>query len=222
MTKSSLTIEFGVVSCYAIEMEISKRKLFINLFPSKWNMMGFNDTAAELINSAIKKRYVQKGFEYAVVQEGDYRNTGILLYPDHNIRAKVDHDYQRKLKDGITDIQYCDFAGLAEHLLPEDYSEIALAGFHAFDCVSKLSHNLYKRNKNTMVDIDLTELFLDIAMKRDSNDKRVANPEFNVGEYDPVKTYKFIIGSGIYSPEGVKIVREAFTHPTYNLGKEVE
>ena len=131
-----------------------KKNAIVILFPEE-NYLGTRRGCIPLFNKCIQERYLNQGFDLVVVRYKGYRGEytgGIINIPVNKI---IDAD--------ITSMEqlerYADFASVAKEIGTEGYGKIVVGGFHCFDCVAKLAKEIYKSNKNVIIDTDLTEQF---------------------------------------------------------------
>lgn len=133
-----------------------KTKAVVILFPESEYLCS-RSSCIPLFNECITKRYIEKGFDLVVVRYKGYRSTSRYTGGIINI------DIDRIIDADITSIeqltQYADFKKIAEEINKKEYEKIVVGGFHCFDCVEKLAKQVYKLNRNTTIDTDLTDLF---------------------------------------------------------------
>ena len=61
-----------------------------------------------------------------------------------------------------------------------------VGGFHSLDCVRRVAEEAYNLGINTLVDLDLTDLFFTLYKKEDY---------FDINKYDSKKYYEYTINS---------------------------
>ena len=131
-----------------------KTNAIVILFP-ELDFLGTRKSCFMLFNECIKKRYLNLGYKLIVVRYKGYRENftgGIINIPvDKIIDADITSNEQLK--------KYADFEKLAHEIAKLNHEQIVIGGFHCFDCVEKLAKEVYKLNKNVLIDSDLTEKF---------------------------------------------------------------
>lgn len=109
----------------------------------------------EVLNEAIDKRYRQNGYKIVYA-----------TYPDKEIYGIDLKDTDKIIK---TDINFSEVKN--EFKYPnEDYlinqfgeiDELVVGGYHAFDCVLKVTERALERGINAQIDIELTDIFFGI------------------------------------------------------------
>lgn len=183
-------------------------KVFLYLYPiEEYNRMFlFSDDYYELIgrrkpfdvlNECIEKRYRNKG--YKVI---------FALYPDKTI-----YGINVKENDKIiyTDVLFKEASGYNEDGTEKDKSEIkypsekflisqigdaqsiVVGGFHWADCVRKVAEACHENGIDTVVDLDLTDIFFGLYYKEDY---------FKIDEYDPQRYKNYRLENfGIRDPD---------------------
>jgi len=183
---------------------MKKNNVFVYLYPELSKDEGWNDSRAVVSrDQVIKKRYVDKGYEFNIARfVDDDREYGIGVQPDRVIRST-----------GWKDANY---QALAERVNPENYASVRVGGYHCFDCVRRFALELYKLNQNVLIDTDLTEYFV----------YRIEDENFDYENYDLEKAFNNFTKSvlkydGFIDPK-MQVVAERCVHPVYGMKDMVE
>ncbi len=137
-------------------MSESNGKEFLFLYPivEYFNAESFIDYNARILNRCIDVRYRKKGFNinYAIFDDCEVSDI-VELQPSDRI-IKVGIDFSSHTQDML-------YPSPDEILkqLNGGVKQLIIAGFHLWDCVTKLARKAYENGLNVMVDEDLTELF---------------------------------------------------------------
>ena len=169
------------------------KKVFLYLYPIKefTNKFLFRDDRLydernvtrplPVLNDTIDKRYRQKGYQVA-----------FALYPDRELYGMEKHNGDKII---YTDIPFSDASAydengnekknfipkypnerfLIEQLEPVD--ELVVGGYHAMDCVKRVAEVALQSGINTLVDLDLTDLFFNVYKQNDYFDMENYSPE---------------------------------------------
>jgi len=96
-----------------------------------------------------------------------------------------------------------------------DVDELIVGGFHAMDCVKKIGEVAIQMRINTLVDLDLTDLFFNLYQKSDY---------FDIQNYSPSKYKEYIFSS--LDIEDVEFIERLFNQnynsPVYGFYQEKE
>ena len=169
------------------------KKVFLYLYPIKEFMKFFqfrNDKMYDelniprplpILNEAIDKRYRSKGYEIVFV-----------LYPDRELFVLDKYEEDKII---YTDITFEEASAIDERgnvkkdfipkypnesLLIEQLGtidELVVGGFHAMDCVKRVAEVALEYGINTLVDLDLTDLFFSLYKEKDYFDVENYNPD---------------------------------------------
>lgn len=183
-------------------------KVFLYLYPiEEYNRMFlFSDDyyksvgkrkPFDVLNECIEKRYRSKG--YKVI---------FALYPDKTI-----YGIDKKENDKIiyTDVLFKEASGYNEDgtekakseikypnenfLISQigDVQSIVVGGFHWADCVRRVAEACYESGIDTIIDLDLTDIFFGVYWREDY---------FKIDEYDPQRYKNYILKNfGIGDPD---------------------
>lgn len=161
---------------YPIE-EFTKMFLYDDRLYDEWNI----ERPLIILNDTINKRYREK--EYQIV---------FVLYPDKEL-----YGIQKKDEDLIiyTDTLFSDMSiyekngDKKKNFVPNYPNEmlilkqlgsidkLVVGGYHAMDCVKKIAEASLEFGIDTLVDLDLTDLFFNLYMIKDYFDIENYNPE---------------------------------------------
>ncbi len=147
-------------------------KVFLYLYPiAEYTKMfllhdtEYDESPLVVLNECIQKRYRDKGFQVVYV-----------LYPDTDI-----YGINPQIEDKII---YTDVA-FNEKVYPNEVSllkqlgpvqKLVIGGYHYHDCVKRVGETALEMGIDTMVDLDLTDLFFNLYQI----------PEyFKIDAYDP-------------------------------------
>ncbi|MBP3635423.1 MAG: hypothetical protein J6J17_03080 [Bacilli bacterium] len=162
---------------YPIE-EFTKMFLFHN--DSLYDEWGI-ERPLPILNNTINRRYREKGYQVV-----------FALYPDRDL-----YGIQKKDEDRIiyTDISFDEASAYDakgnqkkdfvpkypnEKLLIEQLGyvdELVVGGYHVMDCVKRVAEFALQSGINTLVDIDLTDLFFNVYGHKDYFDMDSYSPE---------------------------------------------
>lgn len=170
------------------------KKVFLYLYPIKEFVKFFqfrNDKAYDelnlprplpILNETIDKRYRSKGYEivYALYPDKELfgleiHNEDKIIYTDITFdeASAIDESGNEK-KDFLP--KYPNESYLIDQLVPID--ELVVGGFHAMDCVKRVAEQALEYGIDTLVDLDLTDLFFSLYKENDY---------FDVDNYSPDK-----------------------------------
>ena len=137
-------------------------KKLVIVFPEVEFLTYSDPKIIDKYNHCIRKRYLLKGFHPFVV---NYEN------------SKGFYNFLNKtpINSGIPKATNPDFTKTINSLDIQKNDKIVVCGFHCFDCVYKLANEIYKLNKNIVIDSDLTDLFPSVIKQKN----------FNVEKFNP-------------------------------------
>lgn len=135
----------------------------------------------QILNDTINERYREKGYQIVYA-----------LYPD-----KVLYGVEKYPSDRIiyTDIPFSEASAIDENgvkkknFIPKypnemflikqigNVDELVVGGYHAMDCVKRVAEVALQSGINTLVDLDLTDLFFNLYKQRDYFNKETYNPD---------------------------------------------
>ncbi|MDD3896216.1 MAG: hypothetical protein PHP49_04240 [Bacilli bacterium] len=164
------------------------RKVFLYLYPVReysdviYKATNYDDLGLqnpfEVLNECIQKRYRQNGFEIIFIMYPDKEIYGIdvkqddkVLYTDITFKEAIGYDIEGNKKE-VTDIKYPSEEDIFNKVGKVD--RIVIGGYHHSDCVRRVAEYFNERGINTLVDLDLTDLFFN----------RYYEDDFDIENYD--------------------------------------
>ncbi len=153
------------------------KKVFLYLYPiEEFNRIFlFDDSYYEeenrekpfpILNECIEKRYRSQGYDIVYALYPDKNIYGIIPKPNDKIvytdisfkqASGYNEDGTEKSND---EIKYPNEQFLINQLGQVD--EIVIGGFHFGDCVKRVAECCYENGIDTLVDLDLTDLFFNL------------------------------------------------------------
>ena len=177
------------------------KKVFLYLYPIKefTNMFLFHndrlydewhvDRPLPILNDTIDKRYRQKGYQVVFALYPDRELYGIepengdrIIYTEIPFSEASAYDENGNEKKNYIP-KYPNERLLIEQL--GDVDELIVGGYHAMDCVRRVAEIALQRGINTLVDLDLTDLFFNVYKQKDY---------FDIENYSPEKFKTNMIG----------------------------
>lgn len=205
------------------------KKVFLYLYPIKeyTKMFLFNNDSLydrlniarplPILNSTINKRYREKGYQVVFALYPDRELYGIekmdgdkIIYTDISFSdASAYDEYGNEKKDYIIAFPNEDY------LLSQlgDVEELIVGGYHAMSCVKRVAEVALKNGINTLVDIDLTEMFFSVYRQKDYFDEENYNME-------KFKNYMITRDGEEFIELGEKIFNRNYSSPVYGFTKE--
>lgn len=169
------------------------RKIFLYLYPIKefTNIFLFHDDRLydewnierplPILNETINRRYREKGYQivFALYPDRDLygieqRNGDKVIYTDIPFSEASAYDENGNKKKNFIP-KYPNESMLIEQL--GDVDELVVGGYHAIDCVKRVAEIALERGINTLVDLDLTDLFFNLYKQKDYFDIENYSPE---------------------------------------------
>ena len=187
------------------------KKLFILLFPQKEYVAGyFTEEDISLFNDCIKKRYIEKGYDFCVAT---FKNSdlGIVNFNPNKV-VYADLTFGESSPYTCKNWKYADFKKLATKVEPIKYENIAVGGFHCYDCVEKFANEIYLTNPNVIIDTDLTELFRNTYCYEEI---------FNIEKFNPDLKLKRVYSDGYIPLEMLERLQEKFQKPIWSVSSKV-
>lgn len=187
------------------------KNLFILLFPQKEYVDGyFTEEDISLFNDCIRKRYIEKGYDFCVAA---FKNSDLGIV-DFNPNKVVGADITFEESSAYTckNWKYADFKKLATKVEPIKYDNIAVGGFHCYDCVEKFANEIYLTNPNVIIDTDLTELFRNAYCYEEI---------FNIEKFNPDLKLKRVYSDEYIPLETLERLQEKFQKPIWGISSKV-
>ena len=158
-----------------------------------------------ILNDCIQKRYRDKGYQVVFV-----------LYPDKGLFGIIPDKTDKII---YTDILFSENSTIDEHgnekkdFIPKypneqllihqlgNIEELVIGGYHFSSCVKRVGEIALKMGINTIVDLDLTDLFFYLYRQEDY---------FDIEKYDPNKFKKHMIND--LSRDGEEFAERQFNN----------
>ena len=206
-------------------------KVFLYLYPIQeyFKMFLFTDDKyyeewnvprpLPILNDLITKRYREQGYQVV-----------IAIYPDKEIFGITPHPEDKILH---TDVLFTEASGYRsdgsekpleevkypseEHLISSlgEVDELRVGGFHFSDCVKRVAEHAINKGINTLVDLDLTDLFFNVYRREGY---------LNYKEYIPEDFKEMMIKRYSSSPEEEeyerRLIEKNYASPVYGMNKE--
>lgn len=169
------------------------KKVFLYLYPIKefTNMFLFHDDRLydewnvprplPILNETIDKRYRNKGYQVVFALYPDRELYGIeqkygdkIIYTDIPFSEASAYDESGNEKKNFVP-KYLDEKLLIKHL--GDVEELVVGGYHVMDCVKRVAEVALQSGINTLVDLDLTDLFFNVYKQKYYFDMENYSPE---------------------------------------------
>lgn len=179
----------------------------------EWNV----DRPLPILNSAINKRYREKGYQVVFALYPDRELYGIekkendkIVYTDITFGEASAYDENGKLKSDFVP-KYPN----EEYLLQQlgDVDELVVGGYHFKDCVRRVAEAAMQKGIDSLVDLDLTDLFFNVYRQKGYFDEESYSP-------DKFKTYMLTR----YGKNNIELAERFFNRnyssPVYGYYKE--
>ena len=190
------------------------KKVFLYLYPIKeftrkfiscgdFDKYGENYEPLAILNECINKRYRGNGYQVVFALYPDKEIFGIdkkendkVIYTDILFSEAIATDEQgNRKKDFIP--RYPNEMYLLKQL--GDIDELIVGGYHAMDCVRKVAEVSMQNGINTLVDLDLTDLFFNLYNQKNY---------FKIDSYSPSRFKEYMINKR--GPEDVEFSERIF------------
>lgn len=163
-----------------------------------------------VLNQSIQERYRAKGYQVVYV-----------LYPNKNIFGIIPHQNDRVIYTDITFEQATKGINISpvypseEKLLRQvgDIDKLIVRGFHSQDCVKRVAEYAQNKRIDTLVDLDLTDLFFKLYQEKDY---------FNISEYNPERYKEYIYNKARTRGREIliKVFQREFSSSVYGFNFE--
>ena len=206
------------------------KKVFLYLYPIKefastfllsdeslydtWHIL----KPMSILNETIDRRYRQKDYQVIFVMFPDKKIYGIdkkeedkIIYTDTLFLDINAYDERGNEKKNFIP-KYPDEDKIIEKL--KDVDKLVIGGYHANDCVKKVAEKSLERGIDTLVDLDLTELFFQVYKKEEYFDMENYNPE-------RFKIYTINKFGKDYLEYEKDIFKKEFSSPVYGYSKKL-
>ena len=206
------------------------KKAFLYLYPIKeyTSMFLFHDDKLyeewnvpkplPILNETINKRYREKGYQiiFALYLDKEIygvepKKEDVIIYTDVTFcEASACDESGNEKKDFIP--KYPSERHLLQQIGPID--ELVVGGYHAMDCVKRVAEFALKSGINTLVDLDLTDLFFNVYKQQDY---------FDIESYSPEKFKAHIINSAEeeYREFEERIFNRNYSSPVYGFSNDI-
>lgn len=201
------------------------KKVFLYLYPIKeftekfissyeFNKYKEKYEPIAILNECIDKRYRENGYQVVFALYPDKEIFGInkkendrVIYTDilFSEVSTIDEQKNRK-KDFIP--RYPTEMLLLQQL--GDFDELVVGGYHAMDCVRRVAEVSMQNGINTLVDLDLTDLFFNLYNQKNY---------FIVDSYTPSRFKEYMINKrGVEEVEfSTRIFNRNYDSPVYGF-----
>lgn len=198
---------------------INLKKVFLYLYPiEEYTAMflhGDEDNSQNplsVLNECIQKRYRDNDYQvvYALYPDKDIfgiipKENDRIIYTDILFSEISETDeYGREKKDFVPKYP-------SEQLLIEqlgDIQELVIGGYHFSDCVKIVGETALNMGVNTIIDLDLTDIFFNLYNQADYFDMLEYNPEkfkrqmmmddLRFGEKIALEQFNYVYSSPVY------------------------
>ena len=170
-----------------------------------------------VLNQSIQERYRAKGYQVVYV-----------LYPNKNIYGIIPHQNDRVIYTDITfeqatnnssknqkDINNKPVYPSEKKLLSQvgNIDKLIVGGYHSQDCVKRVAEYAQSKGIDTLVDLDLTDLFFKLYQEVDY---------FNISEYNPerYKEYVYKKARSCGRERLIKVFQRNFSSSVYGFNFE--
>ena len=158
----------------------------------------------DVLNETIQKRYRDNGFQVVFALYPDKDIYGILpqqgdkiIYTDIPFTSASKYNLDGSEKSDA-EIIYPNEQSLINQL--GDVEELVIGGYHAQDCCKRVGEVALENGINTLVDLDMTDLFFNLYRQEDY---------FNLESYNPELFKNYMLGK-------VKRYEVAFAERLFN------
>ena len=181
-------------------------KKLVILFPEVEFLTCSDPKIIDKYINCIISRYTMKGFYPFVVNYKDSKGFYTLLN-----KINIDSEFSQLCGKEM----YPNFSKIVSQLDVKKDDKVVVCGFHCFDCVYKLANEIYKVNKNIIIDSDLTELF-PYEYKQKIFDVEYFNPN------NKIKTFKACCCNDMsdITNETKKRLYKLYSNPVWGISKK--
>ena len=195
------------------------KKIFLCLYPVREFCYDYDrlldedefDHCYKVLNECIEKRYRKNGYQVVFAMYPEKNIFGVI--PDATYKIiTTDVSFEEATKKDEDKVKYPSEEYLIKQL--GDFDTIVIGGFHFADCVKRVAEYCYNQGYQTLVDLDLTDLFYSVHRIREY---------FDIYEYDPREYKEFMIQSMSRNlPKEIveKIFLNSYASPVYGMFDE--
>ncbi len=202
------------------------KKVFLYLYPIEeyTKMFLFHDDFTydklniqrplPVIDKCIQERYRNQEYEVVFVLYPDRELFGLtkkkqdrIIFADISFDEASAIDINGNVKEKFTP-KYPDEMYILKQL--GNIDKLVVGGYHANDCVKRMAEASYAIGIDTLIDLDLTDLFFSVYKNSDY---------FRVAEYSPQHYYEYIKSRALEEHEDnfEEIFRETFSSDVYGF-----
>ena len=165
----------------------------------------------DVLNETIEKRYREKGYHVIYVLYPDKEIFGIIPKKDDKVIFTDITFKEATSSTGLTieeEVKYPNEQLLINQLGEVD--ELVIGGYHAQDCVKRVGEKALQNSINTLIDLDLTDLFFTLYRHEEY---------FKIEEYDPERFRNFMIKkSSRYGEDfAIELFNRNYQSPVYGF-----
>lgn len=170
-----------------------------------------------ILNECIQKRYRDKGYQVVFALYPDRNIFGIIpKKEDKVILTDVSFDEARACySDGTQKKNFVPKYPNEKLLLSQlgNIDELVIGGYHSSDCVKRVGEKALNMGIDTLVDLELTDLFFALYKQEDY---------FKIEEYNPLSYKQYILNrASKYGDEfAKKHFNDLYSSPVYGFSNE--
>ena len=175
-----------------------------------------------ILNECIKKRYRDNGYKVVFAMYPDKEIFGLekkdedqIIYSDITFKQASGY-YEDGREKPKSEIMYSDEQYLISQLGNVD--ELVVGGYHYSDCVKRLAEEAIETGIDTLVDLDLTDLFFGLYKNENY---------FKIDEYDKerykdylINLEKFLDGNAKSYEEYSEWFNKMYSSPAYGFNNK--
>ncbi len=175
------------------------------LMPDEFYEEMHREKPFDVLNECIDKRYRNRGYQIIYALYPDKELYGIspmpndrIIYTDITFEDASGYDEFGNEKED-KDIKYPNEQYLIDQL---DYPDkLVVGGFHFSDCVKRVAECSLKNGIDTLVDLDLTDLFFSLYYQKDY---------FKIDDYSPERYKKYWLKKANKYGENIAFIEKHF------------
>lgn len=165
------------------------KKIFLYLYPVREFCYDYDhllddnkfDNCYKVLNECIEKRYREKGYQVVFAMYPEKNMFGVIPKATDKMII-TDVSFEEATREDENEVKYPSEEYLIKQL--GDFDTIVVGGFHFADCVKRVAEFCYNHGYQTLVDLDLTDLFYKVHRIREY---------FDLSEYDPKKYRDYML-----------------------------
>ena len=176
----------------------------------------------DVLNEVIQKRYRNNGYQVVYVLYRDKQMYGIcpkngdkIIYTDTSFKEASGYNEDGSQKSA-EEIRYPNEELLVSQLRQVDI--LRIGGYHAQNCVKRVAEVAMSKGINTLVDLDMTDMFFSLYEQKEY---------FQIISYNPERYKEYALREANELGLGEYMLRRNFGSPVYGfyntkIGKETE